>query len=132
MATESWQGFERRDFTVDGRLCLLVIPKEPAAGKPWIWRTEFFGHEPQADVALLGKGWHVAYMQVSNMYGAPVALDHMDKFYDHLRRDYGLSANPATVRNNGRTSFIVAPEPGSVALLAAMGVGAFAVARRRS
>jgi pimeloyl-ACP methyl ester carboxylesterase len=87
-----WQGFERQDFTVDGRACLLVIPKEPAPGKPWIWRTEFFGHEPQGDVALLGKGWHVAYMQVSNMFGAPVALDHMDKFYDHLRADYGLSA----------------------------------------
>jgi pimeloyl-ACP methyl ester carboxylesterase len=87
-----WQGYERQDFTVDGRACLLVIPKEPAPGKPWIWRTEFFGHEPQGDVALLGKGWHVAYMNVSNLYGAPVALDPMDKFYDHLRAAYQLNA----------------------------------------
>jgi pimeloyl-ACP methyl ester carboxylesterase len=86
-----WRGFERLDFVVDGRACLLVLPKEPAAGKPWIWRTEFFGHEPQGDLALLAEGFHAAYMDVQNMYGAPVALDHMDRFYEHLVRQYGLS-----------------------------------------
>ena len=90
-----WQGYQRRDFNIDGRSCLLILPKSPAAGKPWIWRTEFFGHEPQADLALLAKGFHVAYMDVHNMYGAPVALDHMDKFYEHLTQDRGLA--PKTV-----------------------------------
>jgi pimeloyl-ACP methyl ester carboxylesterase len=87
-----WNGFERHDFTVDGRAAWLVLPKEAAPGKPWIWRTEFFGHEPQADLALLGKGYHVAYMQVSNLYGAPVALDAMDHYYDYVRGTYGLAA----------------------------------------
>jgi pimeloyl-ACP methyl ester carboxylesterase len=82
-----WQGFR-----VANRACLLVTPKTAAKGKPWIWRTEFFGHEPQADIALLGKGYHVAYMDVTNMYGAPVALDLMDAFYDALRKQYQLSA----------------------------------------
>lgn len=86
-----WQGFERLDFVVDGRQCLLVVPKQPADGKPWTWRTEFFGHEPQADLALLARGFHVAYMDVQNMYGAPVALNHMDKFHEHLVREYKLS-----------------------------------------
>ena len=87
-----WFGYERHDFQVDGRACLLVVPKTPAQGKPWIWRTEFFGHEPQADRALLAKGFHVAYMNVENMYGAPIALDHMDQFYAHLTEVRGLSS----------------------------------------
>ena len=91
----TWNGHERRDFQVDGRDCLLIVPETPAAGKPWIWRTEFFGHEPQADLALVAKGFHVAYMNVQNMYGAPVALDHMDKFYEHLTGQRGLA--PKTV-----------------------------------
>lgn len=91
----TWQGFERLDFVVDGRACLLVLPKTPAEGRPWIWRTEFFGHEPQADLALLAHGFHVAYMDVQNMYGAPLALDHMDRFYEHLVRERHLS--PRTV-----------------------------------
>jgi pimeloyl-ACP methyl ester carboxylesterase len=86
-----WNGFEQLKFTVDGRECLLVVPSQVAANKPWIWRTEFFGHEPQADLALLRQGWHVAYMNVQNMYGAPRALDHMDRFYDHLTQERGLA-----------------------------------------
>ena len=88
----AWEGFDRLDFTVDGRACLLVQPKAAAAGKPWIWRTEFFGHEPQADLALLRHGFHVAYMNVQNLYGAAVALDHMDRFYEHLTQRHGLAA----------------------------------------
>ena len=86
-----WEGYHRLDFEVDARVCILVLPKTPAAGNPWIWRTEFFGAFPSADLALLGKGFHVAYMDVQNMYGAPVALDHMDKFHEHITKTYGLS-----------------------------------------
>lgn len=90
----AWEGFDRLDFVVDGRACLLVQPQTAAASKPWIWRTEFFGHEPQADIALLRHGFHVAYLNVQNMYGAPVALDHMDRFYEHVTQQYGLGAKP--------------------------------------
>ena len=94
LRNSAWNGFDRIDFAVDGRAALLVAPKAAAPGKPWIWRTEFFGHEPQADVALLGKGFHVAYINVQNLYGAPVALDAMDAFYAHLTRQYELSSKP--------------------------------------
>jgi len=90
-----WSGYEQRSFEVDGRNCLLVVPQTPLPGNPWIWRTEFFGAYAEADVALLGKGYYVAYMDVSNMYGAPPALDAMDKFYDYLLSEYHL--NPKTV-----------------------------------
>jgi len=86
-----WNGFERLDFTCGGRSCMLVLPKKPAPGNPWIWRTEFFGHEPQADIALLGKGFHAAYVNVQNLYGAPVALDAMDAFYACLAKQYRLA-----------------------------------------
>lgn len=87
-----WQGFDRLDFQVAGRKSWLVVPKVAAAGKPWIWRTEFFGHEPQADVALLAKGWHVAYTTMTNQYGAPIATDHMRVFHDEMMKAYQLNA----------------------------------------
>lgn len=88
----TWEGCERRDFTVDGRACLLVVPKEPAPGRPWIWRTEFFGAFPSVDIALLKQGWHIAYMDVQNLYGAPPAMAAMDKFYAHLTNQFHLAA----------------------------------------
>lgn len=84
-------GFEKTDFKIDGRKALLVMPKSPAPGKPWIWRTEFLGHEPQADIALLDKGFHVAYIDVQNLYGAPVAMKAMDEYHAHVTKTFGLS-----------------------------------------
>jgi pimeloyl-ACP methyl ester carboxylesterase/lysophospholipase L1-like esterase len=89
-----WSGYERLDFAVDGCAALVVRPKVAAPGGPWIWRTEFFGHEPQADIALLGRGFHVAYVDVQNLYGAPVAMRHMEQFHAHVIRAYGLSRKP--------------------------------------
>jgi pimeloyl-ACP methyl ester carboxylesterase len=86
-----WNGFDRYDFSVDGRDCFVVAPKKAAPGHPWIWRTEFFGHEPQADLALLAKGFCAVYIDVQNMYGSPTAMKHMDAFYDLLTEKHGLS-----------------------------------------
>jgi pimeloyl-ACP methyl ester carboxylesterase len=85
-------GYDSLAFKVEDRACILVMPTVPAPGKPWIWRTEFFGHEPQADIALLGKGFHVAYMNMENLYGGPSAMALMDAFHAHLTAKYGLSS----------------------------------------
>lgn len=65
-----WEGYQRKDFKLDGHECILVMPKEVHPGKPWVWRAEFFGAFDYADRALLEKGWHIAYMMISDMYGA--------------------------------------------------------------
>lgn len=86
-----WNGYERLDLKVDDKPSFLIKPKQAAPGNPWIWRTEFFGHEPQADLALLAKGFHVAYTAMQNQYGAPIAIAHMAKFHDAMIKDYALS-----------------------------------------
>ncbi|YCM46376.1 prolyl oligopeptidase family serine peptidase [Verrucomicrobiaceae bacterium 227] len=91
----SFHGFDLFDFKYNEVDCKIVVPKEAAAGKPWIWRARFFGHEPQTDIALLKKGFHVAYCDVSGLYGAPEAVARWDHFYKHLVADHGLAKKPA-------------------------------------
>ncbi|MEP6672256.1 MAG: prolyl oligopeptidase family serine peptidase [Chthoniobacter sp.] len=91
----TWNGYQKLEFDVAGHHATVVKPRTPAAGNPWIWRTEFFGHEPQGDIALLGLGWHVAYISISNMYGSPASVDLMDQFHDYVVKTYGL--NPRAV-----------------------------------
>lgn len=79
--TSSWNGYETLNFEVAGKSALIVKPKTAAPGSPWIWRTEFFGHEPQGDIALLEKGWHVGYLKISDLYGAPAAIELMDQYH---------------------------------------------------
>jgi pimeloyl-ACP methyl ester carboxylesterase len=90
-----WKGFARHDFNVDGRRCWVVAPKEAAAGKPWVWRARFFGHEPQADMALLGKGYHIAYCDVGNLFGNPKAVGHWNAFYATLTETHGFAKKVA-------------------------------------
>ncbi len=91
-ASEPWNGWQKQEFEISGRNAFLILPTKSAPGNPWIWRTEFFGHEPQADLALLAKGFHVAYIDVQNLYGAPVAMDAMDAMYQHVTSEFKLSS----------------------------------------
>jgi pimeloyl-ACP methyl ester carboxylesterase len=93
----SWQGFERYDFDVQGKSVMVVMPKEVALGKPWVWHGEFFGHKPAPDIALLNRGFHIVYMSVQNMLGSPTAVDHWNKTYAELTTKYGFAPKVALV-----------------------------------
>jgi pimeloyl-ACP methyl ester carboxylesterase len=86
-----WYRYNRIDFRIDGKDCLVVFPKERTKGNPWIWRMRFFGNQPQADIAMLEKGYCIAFMDLKDMYGSPLALDYMDKFYSYLSKKYKLN-----------------------------------------
>lgn len=90
-----WNGYDKYDFSYDGRACCVVVPKEVAAGKPWIWRARFFGHEPQTDIALLGKGFHLVYMDVVEMFGNAEAVQHWNAFYRYLTEEHGFGKKAA-------------------------------------
>ena len=87
----TWNGFRRVAFKLDDRKCIVVMPDTAAEGNPWIWRTEFFGHEPQADIALLRKGYSAVYMDIHDMYGSPTAMTYMNEFYSYLVNESGLN-----------------------------------------
>ncbi len=93
-AVSDYHGFERHDFEVDGCKAIVVSPKTPAPGNPWIWRAEFFDHRPETDLALVAKGFHLVFIDVGNTFGCPKAMAHWDAFHDRLVKEYGLSKKP--------------------------------------
>lgn len=90
-----YRGFDRYDHEVDGCATIVVAPHETAPGRPWMWRAEFFDHEPQADVALLARGFHLTFIQVNNTFGCPWAMDRWEPFYAFLTGEYGLHPKSA-------------------------------------
>lgn len=87
----SFYGYRCADFQFNGRNCKVVAPKFAAAGRPWIWRARFWGHEPQTDIALLERGYHVVYCDVAELFGNKEAISLWNSFYALLRKN-GLSA----------------------------------------
>ena len=95
--SSKWKGFRRCDFQIEGKSVLVVIPDEPAAGRPWVWHGEFFGHKPAPDIALLKKGFHIVYLKVPNMLGSPAAVQHWNDCYRQMTTVHGLAKKPALV-----------------------------------
>ena len=92
-----WEGFVRHDFRVDGADVIVVEPDKPLPGRPWAWRGEFFGAFPNADIALVKAGWHLAYVAVPDQFGSPRAVARWEKVYDVLVEDHRLSPRPALI-----------------------------------
>jgi pimeloyl-ACP methyl ester carboxylesterase len=134
-----WHGFDRYDFVMDietlaitpfkapiaeesgnvgtsdkGQLrCIVVVPKQAAAGNPWSWRGVYWNHQPQAEVELLKRGFHIAYISVDQKPGSLAdltmdelmdqlgmstrALGEWDAWYAFLTGQYGLSKKPAFI-----------------------------------
>ncbi|MBD0777801.1 alpha-L-fucosidase [Maribacter sp. ANRC-HE7] len=88
--TFNFHGFKGHDFTFRDRNSKIVMPKNVAVGRPWVWRARFWGHEPQVDIALLERGFHIVYCDVGEMFGNDKALAIWDGFYQLLTKA-GLS-----------------------------------------
>jgi pimeloyl-ACP methyl ester carboxylesterase len=115
----SWHGFDRFDFVMDEatlsitptkaaddekdgikhtvsgqRRCVVVVPKSPTSGNPWSWRGCYWDHQPQAEVELLQRGFHVAYIESSATLRPG---KQWDAWYSFLTEKLGLSRKPAFV-----------------------------------
>lgn len=90
ISEEIIDGGKRIDFEFEGRNCILCVPEKPRADKRVLWRAEFFGAFDNCDREMLRRGWYRAYIGVSDMFGAPKAVEIMKKFHDFLVSEFGL------------------------------------------
>jgi hypothetical protein len=106
------------------RRCVVIVPRRPALGNPWSWRGCYWDHQPQAEVELLRRGFHVAYISASATLKPGKTWD---AWYAFLTEKHGLSRKPAFVgmsrggeyaytwatANPGKVSCIYADNPGT-------------------
>ncbi|MBM3980879.1 MAG: alpha/beta hydrolase [Planctomycetes bacterium] len=96
-APTKWQGFARHDFKVGDLGATVVVPDKALPGRPWVWRGEFFGAFADADAALVKAGWHLAYLRVPDLFGAPAAVKKWEAFHEAMVRDYGMHPKPGLI-----------------------------------
>jgi len=93
-----WHGARRHRFEFEGRQAWVVEPADPLPGNPWSWCMMF----PDAFTVrcaapqLVASGFHHAYLDVGNTFGAPDAVTQLARFHDELVRR-GLAAKPALI-----------------------------------
>lgn len=92
---DRWHGFRRVNFYFEGSAAIAVLPKKGAATGEWVWRTEFFGAFPDADLQMLKAGCHLVYLAMHDQFGSERSIAQMRRFYDFVRREYGLAQKTA-------------------------------------
>lgn len=113
--TVQWHGFDRYDFIMDEsdlsitpfkqptsekfgvgqppaghRRCIVVVPKNAAPGNPWSWWGCYWDHQPQTEIELLKRGFHIAFI-------TPDPDKTWDAWYAYLVEKHGLSPKPAFI-----------------------------------
>ncbi|MRH99947.1 prolyl oligopeptidase family serine peptidase [Kriegella sp. EG-1] len=84
--------FKTNEFTFKGKNAKIVFPNKANEERLWIWRARFWGHEPQTDLALLEKGFHIVYVDVAGLFGNNEAVILWNDFYNYLLKVYDLNS----------------------------------------
>ena len=90
---------EVRGFSIDNsikdgkRRCVVIVPKQPAAGNPWSWRGCYWDHQPQTEIELLKRGFHVAWVAPDGGRQGKA----WDAWYKFLTDEHGLSTKAAFI-----------------------------------
>ena len=88
------EGFGVADPPGGRRRCIVIVPQEPAPGNPWSWRGCYWDHQPQTEVELLKRGFHIVYVS-ANATLKPGK--EWDAWYAYLTERHGLSKKPAFI-----------------------------------
>ncbi len=88
---KTFSKYEVLEFEFQGHSAKIVFPNKAYEQKYWIWRARFWGHEPQTDLALLEKGFHVIYVDVAGLFGNDKAVNLWNNYYDYLIKKYNLN-----------------------------------------
>ena len=75
------------------RRCVVVVPKKAAPGYPWSWRGCYWNHEPQTEVELLKRGFHIAFVAPDGGRQGKA----WDKWYTFLTEKHGMAKRPAFI-----------------------------------
>ncbi len=91
MQKSDWMGFERLDFELFDTSAIVVKPPKAKQGNPFVFRAEFFGAFPYADIMLCEQGYHIVYIDAHDQYGCDKAVDLMHRFHAFLADEFHLS-----------------------------------------
>ncbi|WP_299533219.1 alpha/beta hydrolase [Ulvibacterium sp.] len=83
--------YKIEEFSFQGHQAKIVFPHSKGENGFWVWRARFWGVEPQVDKALLEKGFHVAYIDVANLFGNSEAVALWNDFYAFITKKYHLN-----------------------------------------
>ncbi len=87
----TWHGFKAEEFTFEGKEAIIVFPEKANEKKSWTIKTEYWGAFPEAEIELLKRGFHAAYLKNNNRWATKEDCDAKARFAAYVSEKYGLN-----------------------------------------
>ena len=84
-----WRGFDGVEFVFSGSPAKVIRPACAPNGK-WALKTEYFDAFPETELALLQRGWHIAYQKNDNRWAQEGDVARKADFIRFVAREFGL------------------------------------------
>ena len=88
---EQYHGFDRLDFLFEDREAILIFPKKAEEKRRFLLKTEYFDAFPAVELALLERGFHLAFLKNIHRWCAEDDLDRKHRFCAFLSEKYALA-----------------------------------------
>ena len=85
-----WYGFERIDFEFEGKAATVVFPKKKEVGGNWLLKTEYWEAFPDAEIDLLNRGFHLAYIQNISRFATKEDCDRKHRFVQYVSEKFSV------------------------------------------
>lgn len=82
--------YERLEFSFEGRLAVVVLPRAEKNGK-WLLKTEYFGAFQDMEEAMVARGWTLVYLENINRWGRDEDQDAKSRLALFLVEEFGLN-----------------------------------------
>ena len=93
---DDFHSYQQDFFVFQGKRARVVLPDHEGNGK-WAIKTEYFGAFPEAEIELLHRGWHIAYIENDNRWAEQNDLIRKCEFIEFISARYDLNKKCAAV-----------------------------------
>lgn len=83
--------YDCETFEFEGKQAIVVMPPKGKANGKWILKSEYWGAFPEAEIALLENGWHVAYIRNDTRFATAQECERKARFILFVSEKYSLN-----------------------------------------
>lgn len=86
----TWNNFQCEEFEFEGKSAIIVFPDKKRNDGSWLLKTEYWDGYPQAEIEMLKRGFHLAYVKNETRFATEADCGRKARFVKYISENYGL------------------------------------------
>lgn len=87
----TFEGYRQEEFLFEDHPAVIVFPSLPRPDRAAVFKMEYWGAFPAAELLMLQKGFHLIFIQNDNRWGDTPDLERKARFFRYVQEKYTLA-----------------------------------------